>query len=486
MDIEQIKKELKDKKDKVAFLKEQLVSSVTSKSEIRTLLMDTFRSEKSVKVGVFKHPLRYRLVYDSFGEGLEPIYFWILDHMRDKYNGLGLDVSKTAEDFEASVGSGYFAEIGARATRMQEQAMKMLGAINQVVKSIVNLLYDLKEFEERLTMYEKSHSKNKNEADAAVLGLKQLWMDNVDLKRGRGSINQLTQQLQFVTLRDAFMAAKNEDDVEKIDLNERVKRILKPRIQEFNEWRGRSEKELQKRYNIEKSYVKSQLGSLKIYALWTKPYLKAAQRLGMKDFSSPDIVPVFENMQIELALFGKREIEPASVFEEYKKLGIKKKYYSCVEVRFKFRTVPQAVRSAQGSHYVHGGRTEVVFIPMVLTDDDMNYLKEQEMLEGLDLIEDMVDAPLRELREDIEKYLKGEEEEKKEKKRPKRENIVLSTFKGFKDVLGAFKDLFGLRESRETITFQEKQIIKSAEDSAKGNAFNVYDIYKKAHGMPTW
>ena len=29
----------------------------------------------------------YKLVYDSYSEGLEPIYFWVLDYMRDTYWG---------------------------------------------------------------------------------------------------------------------------------------------------------------------------------------------------------------------------------------------------------------------------------------------------------------------------------------------------------------------------------------------------------------
>ena len=67
-------------------------------------------------------------------------------------------------------------------------------------------------------------------------------MDNVDIKRGRGSINMMAQDLQFVTLRDAFMTVKTLKDVDKIDLNDRVKRILKPRLAEFLEWKTRSEK----------------------------------------------------------------------------------------------------------------------------------------------------------------------------------------------------------------------------------------------------
>ena len=109
LSIEEIKKELTKRKDKISYLKEQLAKTEVNKSEIRGLLIEAIKEKNIVKTGATKHPIKYRLVYDSMGEGIEPVYFWILDLMRDRFQGLGLDVSKTGEDFEASVSGGYFA-----------------------------------------------------------------------------------------------------------------------------------------------------------------------------------------------------------------------------------------------------------------------------------------------------------------------------------------------------------------------------------------
>ncbi|MEM2605163.1 MAG: hypothetical protein QXI41_01245, partial [Candidatus Pacearchaeota archaeon] len=185
-----------------------------------------------------------KLVYDSTAEQLEPIYFWILDFMQEG----GMEVEKLVDTFSASVGGGYFSELGAKASKMQEEAMKILGAVNTVLKSIINLLYDLKEFEIRLQIYKDL--KDPKKKDAALLALKQIWMDKVDIQRGRGSINVMTSDLNFMTLRDAFMAAKSVEDVDKMDLNERVKRVLKPRLAEFFDWVKRSEKELTTRFEL--------------------------------------------------------------------------------------------------------------------------------------------------------------------------------------------------------------------------------------------
>ena len=64
------------------------------------------------------------------------------------------------------------------------------------------------------------------------------------------------------------------------DLNDRVKRILSARLTEYDEWEKNSEKELRKRFNIERSYLKSQVASLKHYTAWVKPSLIAAKKLG--------------------------------------------------------------------------------------------------------------------------------------------------------------------------------------------------------------
>src|SRR3989344_587224 len=230
---------------------------------------------------------------------------------------------------------------------------KKTGTVNTVIKSIVNIVYDLKDFEIRLAHYDDAKSKDKNKAEAGLLALKQIWMDNVDIKRGVGSINALASgNLQFVTLRDAFMIANSVEDVKNMDLNDRVKRILEPRIDEFLKWKELSEIELRKRFNIEKNYLKSQVSMLQLYSRWVKPYLKAASQLEMKEPGrNPAVVTAFNTLWLELTLFGKRELDfvEAVISADIPK-GVKKpkrEYFSCVLVNFSFRGIPQKV----GQHY---------------------------------------------------------------------------------------------------------------------------------------
>ena len=93
-------------------------------------------------------------------------------------------------------------------------------------------------------------------------------------------------QVGYQTLIDAFLFAQDENlrgiEGKEIDLNDKVKRVIKQRIHEFNLWVVKYEKELRKRYELERKYLKSQVNSVKLYSRWAKPYLRAAQQLEMK------------------------------------------------------------------------------------------------------------------------------------------------------------------------------------------------------------
>ena len=438
----------------------------------------------------------YSIQYDSLAEGLEPIYFWLLDFMQDpRPSGLGMDeVIKSKDEYEAAVGSGFFSELGAKATRMQEQAMKMMGVINQVIRSVINLIYDLREFEIRLGTYDDLKSNDKDKRESAEIALRVLWMDQVDIKRGRGSINMLARELQFVTIRDAFIYAKSEADVENLDLNDRVKRILKSRLNEYFKWHEYSEKELRKRYNIERAYLKSQVNSLKHYTAWVKPYLIAAKKLNMTNFltkngmENPNIVNLFNNVEIHLTLLGKKKVNLRDVHPQYANLKLDTDYNSCVEIEIAFRTVPRATQSAQGLVYLHSGKTNISFRAYALTDNELEEISKLRTEEDLELIEGMTEVSLKEIQDDIEHFLgKPEEEEKKEK--PRFPNPFSGITKGFKQAIKPFGMVYStLRFKNPELgkSFQEKKIREYALDDAKTKCYSIYDLYKKAHGMFAW
>ncbi len=500
MNIKDIEREVEklDSKGKISYLKTELKNEENKEiiKDIKSLLL------KELK----KTPLsEFKINYDAFGEGLEPIYFWTLDFMRDSEpSGLNLKVSKIGEGLEASASSGYFSDIGSKASIMQDRAMKILQTVNAVVKSIINLIYDLKEFEVRLKEYDKLTYDKQIDREAGRLSLKGVWMDQVDIKKGRGSINMMAQQLQFVTLRDAFMAAESLDWANKkeLDLNDRVRRILVKKLEEYFTWEEVSEKELRKRFEIERSYLKTQRDTLMLYTKWLAPYLKAAQKLGMKEFNMPDIVAGFNNMQMELSLFGKKEMDPSDVHESFKKFKFDKKYFACLEIDFNFRSVPQQARTQSGTHYVHTGKTEIIFKSYSFDDEELKLVEEQELYEDLGLIEQLTNVSLKALEEDIEYFLNPPAKcpecgiELKKNICPKcgygkKKEPMINPFKdvidGFKSIIKPMKDMTDYILPKKTKdSFAMKEIKKASETKARGLCYTAYDVYKKAHGMITW
>lgn len=428
----------------------------------------------------------YNLNYDSTSETLEPLYFWILDKMTEQ---LGGKPDKLVDNFTSSPGSGHFSELMGKATKMQEEAMKIMQTTGILIKSMIQIIYDLKDFKIRLSQYDALNSKNPVEKEAAMLALKQVWMDNVDMKRGAGSINALTTgQLNFVTLRDAFMMAKSLEEIKAMDLNDRVKRILEPRFLEFMKWRELSEVELRKRYDIEKIYLRNQLNSLKLYARWAKPYLKAASQLEQRaNPKEPALVHAFNTIVFELTLFGKKKLDPfdlaanKKIPEAFKDNKFKRDYMQCVLVDFYFRGIPQRV----GNNYVFGGRADVFFRAYALNSEEiavmMKALDDSDFNDALKLVSGMTDESIKALQEDINYFL-GEEEKIEKKKQETGWDNPFSALFGLSKKKKEEKKLLTLADVKPD-SYVEKFLRQYAAYEAKTSCFKTFDQYKKAHGM---
>ena len=237
---------------------------------------------------------KHTLVYESYSETLEPVYYFIIDLMND----FGLNPEKIIDNFSDTAGGTHFSETGMKSARMQDEAMKMMQSIGIITKGILQNIHDLKDFKLRLQIYEDLKSDKKEIKEASNLTLKQIWLDKVDIIKGGTSIKGLAMgQVAMQTLWDAFLVVNNEKEVAKIDMNDRIKRILMPRILEYNRWVKESEKELKKRYAIQRTFLKSQVNNLKLYTRWAKPYLKAVQDLESKDSGrNPELAKAFNRV----------------------------------------------------------------------------------------------------------------------------------------------------------------------------------------------
>ncbi len=460
-----------------------------------------------------KSPIeQHKLTYDSPAEGIEPVYFWLLDFLNGPYRS----VEKVTDNFVASPGSGHFSEMQGKATQMQQEASRTMGNVNTVLKSVLNLVYDLKEFRIRLKPY-KTYTDEKasqEEKYKALLSLKQIWLDNVDIRKGRGSINALSSgELDFVTLRDAFMSITNDKLLnakgEKLDLNERVSKILQQRSQEFFLWIKESYSSLKQRYEIERNYLKSQVNMLKLYAKWVKPYLVAAQKL-QQNFESKNaaLVTAFNTMILELKLIAtspydiKDDVAAGLVpdlFNNYKG----REYYKVLVLELDFRGIPQRV--SQRGDWSFGGKVDIKFTSYALNEQELkvlnNEINKDDLKSVLGLVEGATKESLDQIDKDIRALTEGKEDEdidkednkKKEDATRKKEEKAKGDDFGLKAFFSAFKI-----KKKEKEKFDEKKTVNPAPDDeyekvvrsqcaidSRAMCFTVFDTYKKAHGMPS-
>ena len=115
-------------------------------------------SELIEEVSHRKPETTHKLVYESYAESLEPVYYFVLDLMND----FRLNPEKLIDNFTATPGSTQFAELGERASRMQQQASSILGNVNTVLRSVLNIVYDLKDFRLRLKTYDGLRSSDES------------------------------------------------------------------------------------------------------------------------------------------------------------------------------------------------------------------------------------------------------------------------------------------------------------------------------------
>tara|TARA_Y100000034_G_C6897049_1_gene413785 strand:- start:133 stop:1659 length:1527 start_codon:yes stop_codon:yes gene_type:complete len=485
---ELIKKVRQILKDGKGYLEAAKVAKSVGPSYVR---MDDVIHESAFKLSGYKNPISKSLIsYDVSDKTLEQIYFWTIDYMKILYD---ISVDKLIDNFSSSSGSGYFSEFQQRATRMQDEAMKILGGINQIIKTILNIVYDLKEFKIRLAYYEDLKHELPGRRRSAMLTLKEIWLNTVDAKRGTASIRGLTQQLDFVTLTDAFMFTNDLEKVKDLDLNERVKNIVLERLGEYNKWIEISEQELRKRFEIEKIYLQSEVNQVKLYARWVKPYLEAANQLEQTQSNSAALVTTFNTAIFELKLLGQKEyklheeVSADILHADVAKMNLRT--YNIVSiVDLQYRAIPE--RSDQRGGYTHRGTTSLVITSYALNEDEIKVLREELERDDLgDIMKQILgstDESLGKIQADIDEFLDPKKEERealesKKKKKSDDANPFTALFTPFK--IKKKKKKVDLSKGVPPDNEYEKALRSRASIKARKEAEDLHSTFKKNNGM---
>ncbi|MDP4012862.1 MAG: hypothetical protein Q8R00_04635 [Candidatus Nanoarchaeia archaeon] len=468
-------------------------------------MADAAKLEKEFKSG--KNPLKdsllvdgkaggdskYTLYIETPQQGVEPYYFWILN-MLQKSGRYGLNFSrieKIKDIFSASETSAYWGDVEARRAIQQDRFEKYMTTIGGMTKSLIQMLRDLRILEERLSFYQE----DARNIDSATVALKTIWTDLVEGKSPT-SVFALAGQPGYVTLPDLFFSThpKTVDEVERIvgsrekqeglQLNERVKSVLKQKLTKFLLWKEKTFKELEQRWRFQLKYLQQHVQVIKLYLNWLRPYLNNIKTLQTASSSRAELVKAFDTSMMDLEILAIGGPKP--------KEGSIDNFKEVIRIKFEFTAVPQiAYQEGSSRGAIHLGKTIITIEGTVANEKQIEDYKKDQDEEDLKILT-TVDESLEAMKDELDYYLKKAEELNKKEKQPEPETKKEKSepfFEPFTAIWNGFKDIFGKGEKKKTETIlttkEEKESLKNAVGASQGKSYALYYVFKKSHGMIT-
>ncbi len=184
---------------------------------------------------------------------------------------------------------------------------------------------------------------------------------------------------------------------------------------------------------------------------------------------------------------GKAKVDPPVELSKLKA----RKYYKCVLVDFYFRGIPRKI--AQQAHYAFGGRAEVTFRAYSLNEDELAKISEEidksDLSDALGLIEGATTESIEQLQEDIDSFLKEDEETKKTNSNDANPFLALFGYYENKSSTSSKPDKNKGKKPVEIKreNFMERSNLRPlAAEAAKSVAYDFFDYFKKAHDMASY
>lgn len=439
---------------------------------------------------------RYRLVTESFGMSLEELYFWSINHIRQDAGFPKM--IKVTDVFSASENSAFFGQSAQRLSIQEDRASGFLRGISELVKTLFQIVRELRIIDERLDVYK--NWKTSKSADATLKGLFTEFAENKGGQMQPGSVYHLANQVGYAVLPDLFFntIVLDKDDIEKVvdkmQFNQNVKTVLKRKLYQYLIWVEKTDAELVVRRRFQIKYLRQHYVVIKTYMSWVKPYLKHIKRLTMNEnqLDSPDLISSFETSSTEIEVIGYNPL-PGN------------KINACVLMTFDFNTRPVLNYQQEGSRGpVHVGKGTMTLRAYGWTDKQIEMykkMKDYEDKELLGLVDDQLKSAMDMLGDDLDKYIKEAEgtleEEKKDVKGPEKLTPIqgnetvfdpfINIFKGFGDIGKTFVpiSIIGGSSSKKSSGPSSKDVDKAV-SQAKGAMWMIYKNYKKSHGMLSW
>ncbi len=436
---------------------------------------------------------RFKLIHEETGLSMEQMYYWCLNHIKTDMGYPYLD--KITDLFSASEQSASFGNTGQRMSVQQDRASGFLRGISELVKTLFEIVRELRIIEERREIY--SNWKNHKSADATLKGLFADFAENKGGQMQPGSLYHLAESVGYAALPDLFFntVVYKKEDIDKVvdsmtSFNPNVKNVLKRKLYQFIVWKEKTEKELDSRWVFQLRYLRQHYLTIKMYMSWVKPYLKHIKRLNMheEDIDSADLVAGFDSSVSEVEVLARR---PAG-----------KGYNSVVLMNFRFVSKPvMQYRQDFNQGPVHIGKGTMQLRCYGWTDHRIKMYKamrDQEDKELLGLVDDKLQDAMNHLGDDLDRYLKkaeGQEtkkassDENKEKKPLVSNEGVLEPFKalfsGFSEITSSLNPGKFIPKKKKEFKEEESKVI-AATAKANFSMWMVYNNYKKANRLLSW
>jgi len=454
-------------------------------------------SEAYVPTGYPNPVKRYRLVFESFGQSIEEMYYWFLEHFRQ--DQAFTHSVKITDVFSASENSAFFGSSQQRLGIQQDKAMQFMATIGKMIKDLFALVREMRILDEKLAPRELW-----GKSDSADVQLKGEFTDLVENRGGQlqpGSVFHLAQTVGYTILPDLFFNTKiyKVEDIDKqvddMEFNRQVLVVLKRKLAAFINWKLKTDVELRARKAFLLRYLRQHWGVIKMYMAWVKPYLRNIKKLTMssEQLESADLINAFETSMTEIEVLVHRQAKSG-------------KPTQCVLMTLKLRTRPSLSYSQEYQRGpIHVGRAECTLRAYGWSKEQIeNYrrMRDEEDFELFGIVDENIRAAMEALGDELNKYLQeaGEEiEEKSTKKEEKpqmsfKESVsyslepFISVFKGFKEMFSplGFGVVTSLFSSSKPSGMPNPAAMESAAKKAENHMWIAYKNYKKSHGLLSW
>ena len=467
---------------------------------------------------------RERIIIESEHSYIEEAYYWIIDYLR--FNHTFNKFEKITDATTTSASSAFFGMVEQRLGAQQDKAAGFLRGISEMVKSLFQLVRELRIIDERLGYYEHTFKRKEREQESigSEISLKGIWIDQVEGgSKNAASVFGLATEANFVTLPDLFFKIRADDRkaneiykdkakydgqikniitdidqrVKSIDgFNEKVKTVLVRKLTQYYMWKLRTYRELRTRRIFTLKYLNQHYSTIKLYIGWIKPYLRNIKDLGRseKNLNEPDIINSFEGSVTELEVLSFRKSKEQQF------------YYPCIIINFHYHTKPSLQYSAEGYNRgpAHTGKFEVTLRGYVWSENEIeNYrrLKREEDLELISQVDESLKDSMDSLGDELKEYLRQseetqekDEEDSDEKQTSAQEfaenfrNNIRKTFFGpFAGIKTTFVGSKKNKEKNKRIDDLEAEAsFNAAKSVLKSTIYSVYKNYKKQHRMLSW